>query len=215
MPPMIKNHSKHTVPIPQPVISTSLPTYDAQPVPTDSPTPIDMNNPFIPSPAQHLSSTLPRSVVTPTLQLVLTELPQSIINPNTPPLQDVLTELDPLSNPTSSLNRSIPYLPMQQTNVPLIPSHNTSSIHSPLPYGQFNESSIASEYDNNIYETENPLPVSNLRHSTRTSHPPSYLEDYHCYNTTQCPSSMPNIYALIYPLSSVLSYDNCSPSYKH
>ena len=60
-----------------------------------------------------------------------------------------------------------------------------------------------------------------LRHSTRISKAPSYLQDYHCklvvfalptlpLSTAACPrSSMP------YALSSTLSYNHLCPSYKH
>jgi hypothetical protein len=59
-----------------------------------------------------------------------------------------------------------------------------------------------------------PLPQP-VRHSTRIINRPSYLQDYHC-NYTSCtnPSSGINT-AITYPLSSVLSYNNCSSSYKN
>lgn len=50
-----------------------------------------------------------------------------------------------------------------------------------------------------------------IRHSTRASNPPSYLADYHCFSTSVNPSSS----KITYPLSSVLSYSNCSPDFHH
>ena len=56
-----------------------------------------------------------------------------------------------------------------------------------------------------------PLP----RRSTRSHRPPTYLQDYHF--ALQCASILPNsLEAGIYhPLSHVLSYHRCSPSYHH
>lgn len=55
------------------------------------------------------------------------------------------------------------------------------------------------------------VPIS-VRTSSRTSHPPSYLRDYHCnlLHSKPLPSSI-----VLYPLNNYLSYDSLSPSYKH
>ncbi|KAI5399001.1 hypothetical protein KIW84_064391 [Lathyrus oleraceus] len=50
-----------------------------------------------------------------------------------------------------------------------------------------------------------------IRHSTRAFNPPSYLADYHCFSTSANPSSS----KVTYPVSSVLSYNNCSPDFHH
>ncbi|MCI30092.1 retrovirus-related pol polyprotein from transposon TNT 1-94, partial [Trifolium medium] len=60
----------------------------------------------------------------------------------------------------------------------------------------------------------NVAPISlPTRHSTRPSNPPGYLSDYHCYSASSDPLKLSNNVA--HPLSSVLSYNHFSPTYKH
>lgn len=80
---------------------------------------------------------------------------------------------------------------------PLLNTQN--NILTPIP--------VTNTQDNLISTDIQPLPT---RHSSRTSHPPPHLKDYYCYVTSSEHSSK-----VLYPLSSVLSYDKCSPSYKH
>lgn len=55
-----------------------------------------------------------------------------------------------------------------------------------------------------------------MRQSNRSSHPPSYLADYHNYPAINKSHALhSNAFNIAYPLSSVLTYDKCLPSYKH
>ena len=58
------------------------------------------------------------------------------------------------------------------------------------------------------------VPNPHLRRSTRTSKRPSYLQAYHCSQVTSVPT--PNLpqSGTSHPLSSFLSYEHLSPSYK-
>ena len=58
------------------------------------------------------------------------------------------------------------------------------------------------------------VPNSHLRKSTRTSKPPSYLQAYHCSQVTSIPTSDLSQSGTSHPLSSFLSYNHLSPSYK-
>ena len=58
------------------------------------------------------------------------------------------------------------------------------------------------------------VPDQALRRSSRVSKPPSYLQAYHCNQVTTVPTlNMPQS-GTSHPLSSFLSYDHLSPSYK-
>jgi hypothetical protein len=54
----------------------------------------------------------------------------------------------------------------------------------------------------------NPVP---LRRSSRISNPPRHLEDFHCNTVIGTHSAVSS--NNVYPLSSVLSYNNCAPDY--
>jgi hypothetical protein len=54
----------------------------------------------------------------------------------------------------------------------------------------------------------NPVP---LRRSSRISNPPRHLEDFHCNTVIGTHSTISS--NNVYPLSSVLSYNNCAPDY--
>lgn len=56
-------------------------------------------------------------------------------------------------------------------------------------------------------------PQSSLRQSFRAFHPHSYLSDYHYYSTSS--TSQASSSKVLYPLSYVISYNNCSPAYHH
>ena len=58
------------------------------------------------------------------------------------------------------------------------------------------------------------VPDQALRRSSRVSKPPSYLQAYHCNQVTIVPTLNLPQSGTSYPLSSFLSYDHLSPSYK-
>ena len=64
----------------------------------------------------------------------------------------------------------------------------------------------------------NQPPAPTLRRSTRVKTKPSYLQDFHCQlvsSSSPQSSAMSTNSGNTYPLSSFVSYDNMSPSYKH
>ncbi|KAI5439422.1 hypothetical protein KIW84_024991 [Lathyrus oleraceus] len=133
-------------------------------------------------------------------------------------------------NDSTQMSNSSPLLGSHRYATQTIPIR-TSLTPLPLPNGQSLISPAVPTTTQQPVTTEQshvplpePEPVNNAeplhnRYSTRVSHPPSYLADCHCYNTTHhSPNSLntkPEPSNVAYPLSSVLSYDHCSPSYKH
>ena len=64
----------------------------------------------------------------------------------------------------------------------------------------------------------NPVPpdhAQTLRKSNRTITRPSYLNDYHCDLLHKTKPATNIVYNIPFPLSSVLTYDNCKPSYQN
>lgn len=76
--------------------------------------------------------------------------------------------------------------------------------HTPLPNYSDSVTDTPDIYPQFIHQTQLPL-----IQSTRTTHPPSYLSNYHCYST----SSKSSFSKVFYHLSSVLSYSQCSHAY--
>ncbi|MCH79973.1 retrovirus-related Pol polyprotein from transposon TNT 1-94 [Trifolium medium] len=113
---------------------------------------------------------------------------------------------------------SIPTSPISPD--PIIIDHDpinfhTDTIQSPIQNGS-NSSPVSSTSDPNstssipslVSQSQPIIP----RKSTRVKNVPGYLQDYHC---CILPKSLNNVSSLIaYPLSSVLSYKKCSPTYK-
>ncbi|PNX74277.1 retrovirus-related Pol polyprotein from transposon TNT 1-94 [Trifolium pratense] len=114
---------------------------------------------------------------------------------------------DPVSHTHNSLPLPVMFEPdsTSPSSVNIEPdrtiSSPASSSHTPLSSSSHDRPNLA------------PPPYhDNLRRSTRTITRPGYLEDYHCYSVTGSVNN--NISHPNYPLSSVLSYDNCVPEYK-
>jgi hypothetical protein len=116
---------------------------------------------------------------------------------------------------------------------PLDISHQPCVDTSPLSTG-LSDSTSTSPIDQTLDSTPTPIsinpasPTSPFQHnpqadnslppplpsrvSTRSTRPPVYLQDYHCSTLSSCTNHVSRNIA--YPLSSVLSYNNCSPDYK-
>ncbi|XP_058757455.1 uncharacterized protein LOC131630718 [Vicia villosa] len=106
--------------------------------------------------------------------------------------------------------------------VPLSTLDNTASLvpSTSNPSSDFDHSnpSTTSPFDQSIGPTDNShvTSVPTTRHSNRVSNPPTYLADYHSFHTKHThPYPKPNSQQVPYPLESVLSYEKCSPYFKH
>lgn len=77
---------------------------------------------------------------------------------------------------------------------------------------------------NDITPTPAPIDPAPIRQSTRIKHKPTYLQDYHCNLLTSSHTiihqkqstvfPLSSFFEQVFPLSSVLSYEKCSPPYK-
>ena len=105
------------------------------------------------------------------------------------------------------------------------PSHTTSqpspTLSSNLPSSPFPESSFSPSLDiSSSSPCVSPDSVP-LKHSTRISKAPSYLQDYHCKLAISDPPTLSSSTidsigsGMPYALSSTLSYNHLSPSHKH
>ncbi|GAU32977.1 hypothetical protein TSUD_358440 [Trifolium subterraneum] len=176
----------------------TTPTIFSQTLPDD---PIHESNVYFPTQPSNLAS------------------PLSLHNSdhfNSSTVHPVNTEDNPLSPslPTSPNAPPSPTSPITTPNIspsPALSATPTSPITTtPIsPSPALSATPITSPVNNNKV-----APISlPTRHSTRPSHPPSYLADYHCYSATSDSLELSNNVA--HPLSSVLSYSHCSPQYKH
>ncbi|KAI5416685.1 hypothetical protein KIW84_041637 [Lathyrus oleraceus] len=91
------------------------------------------------------------------------------------------------------------------------PAPNTNSVPLPTSLSDLDPLPLSTSPTTDISSSSPPEYQPQSRHSTRISNPPSYLADYHCYSISA--KSQPS--KVLYPLSSVLSYSQCSPTYHH
>lgn len=117
-----------------------------------------------------------------------------------------------LSSPSAS---SLGHSP---TLSPTTPTSHLPNTFSPNPNSMSNSSPNSSPMSvPSILEPEPANTITNIpsRHCTRASNPPRYLADYHCYNTASTSHSHSHTSHVTFPLSFVISYDHCIPSYKY
>ncbi|KAI5431598.1 hypothetical protein KIW84_035693 [Lathyrus oleraceus] len=143
-------------------------------------------------------------------------VPSDNILPEIQPSDNHPPALQPTDNTLLALQSTDNTLPALQPSNNILPNsgspHNLLINNNPSPSPPV-QNSPPSPLSISLI----PPPVNlnddqpSIRHSTRTSNPPSYLADYHCYSTSANPSSS----KVNYPLSSVLYYNNCSPDFHH
>jgi hypothetical protein len=114
----------------------------------------------------------------------------------------------PIITPEPDLEPIIPQNPIQPlpqpSPDPVSPNPTNTPTHTPQ--------SVSLNPTNP--PTNTPQPVT-LRQSTRISRPPSYLNDFHCELLQKHPTVNATSNGTIFPLSSVLQYDNCCSKYKN
>ncbi|KAI5437703.1 hypothetical protein KIW84_023717 [Lathyrus oleraceus] len=88
---------------------------------------------------------------------------------------------------------------------------NTNCVPLPTSLSDLDPLPLSTSPTTDISSSSPPQYQPQSRQSTRISNPPSYLADYHCYSIST--KSQPS--KVLYPLSSVLSYSQCSPTYHH
>ncbi|KAI5415922.1 hypothetical protein KIW84_041093 [Lathyrus oleraceus] len=132
--------------------------------------------------------------------------------PNDNPHSDIDVSLGS-ATPTTDSNNHTPLITNDQTFTSLHPIH-TDTNSSPQSNTQ---TTPTTQYATPLPDTDsNPNAIVPLRQSIRNSNPPSYLNDYHCYSAYNALHSLhPFEHHIKYPLSSVLTYNKCAPSYKH
>ncbi|MCH83257.1 peptide transporter PTR2, partial [Trifolium medium] len=133
----------------------------------------------------------------------------------------------PISNHDSHLTiPSSPFDPSSSSaSHDYTPNNPHDSHHSPdisISTNNSNTNSMSPSFHTNpiihppINDNSTQIPV---RQSNRISHPPTYLQDYHCSlkkNTINCISqSSPSSSQCKFPISSSISYHNLSSAHKH
>jgi len=119
------------------------------------------------------------------------------------------------------------FSPFQSPNIVLpvpIPDSNVvfPSIPDPTPLDLISSDlSIPSSASPSPFPDVSPIiptSVPFIRKSLRVKNTPSYLQDFHCQMASSSlspPAHSPRNACILFALSSVLSYDKLSPSYKH
>ncbi|KAK8921731.1 hypothetical protein KSP39_PZI020888 [Platanthera zijinensis] len=106
---------------------------------------------------------------------------------------------------------SIPQ-PCFLSNEPVLPLITNSEPPNTATTSDHNNTSEPPDTTFSSSPISNSLPV---RHSSRTHHKPHYLQDYHCSLSTKSHNSHIEQTTPTYSLSSVLTYDHCSPHYRN
>lgn len=138
----------------------------------------------------------------------------------------------PFSSHSTSPTESLTPLPCYQNNH-LTSDHTVINNHAPAsdlatpaPDVPGPENSPTAPNDRGPLSISQQLPspeqqytsTQQTRHTTSARHRPSYLQDYHSSLTIDTlnhhPSGISTSPSSLYPISSVLSYDKCSPTYK-
>jgi hypothetical protein len=110
-------------------------------------------------------------------------------------------------------------IPDYDDNSVSIPNHVTDIVNNPV-LSISNDVSSPNNHETHLDSVRNThIPSIPIRKSSRIKQKPGYLQNFHCQMATTSSLSSPSIHpmdsGIPYNLSSVISYDKLSPSYKH
>jgi hypothetical protein len=110
-------------------------------------------------------------------------------------------------------------IPDYNDNSVFIPNHVTNIVNNPV-FSISNDVFYPNNHETHLdYVCCTHVPSIPIRKSSRIKQKPSYLQNFHCQMATTSSLSPQSIHpmdlGIPYNLSSVISYDKLSPSYKH